>query len=398
MPAFAMRSPPFWQARPSCIAPSCRPTPAGAMKTADLQPVSDLDLASRLSFFLWSTVPDDELLRTATQGQLHDPAVMAREVTRMLADPRAQTLTTNFAFQWLNVPRLSEIEPDNRIFGREGDEREDFRTELQLFIDSIFRGDASVLDLLSANYTYVNERLARFYGINNVRGSRFRRVTLPGTARNGLLGKGAVLMLTSYPTRTAPVLRGKFVLESLMGTPPACAARECALPQGERNRQESRSPCASAWRCIARSRPASPATGSWIRWVWRLKNFDAVGKYRDIDRETRLPIDSSGKLPDGTQINGPDDLRKALLARPDQFVQALTMNLMTYALGRTVEYYDMPTVRAITRTCAQDNYRFACLASQVVQSDAFRFRRPATAPQVNPRDPDCAAKSRPPCF
>ena len=354
--------------------------PAGAMQTAALQPVSDLDLASRLSFFLWSTVPDDELLRTATQGQLHEPAVMAREVTRMLADPRAQTLTTNFAFQWLNVPRLSEIEPDNRIFGREGDEREDFRTELQLFIDSIFRGDASVLDLLSANYTYVNERLARFYDINDVRGSRFRRVTLPGTARNGLLGKGAVLMLTSYPTRTAPVLRGKFVLESLMGTPPhAPPANVPSLkenetgkkPQSVRERMEMHRAKPACFACHGVMDPLGLA----------LENFDAVGKYRDIDRETRLPIDASGKLPDGTQISGPDDLRKALLARPDQFVQALTMNLMTYALGRTVEYYDMPTVRAITGSCARENYRFACLASQVVQSNAFRFRRPATAPQ-----------------
>jgi hypothetical protein len=355
-------------------------TPAGAMKSAALQPVSDLDLASRLSFFLWSTVPDDELQRTATQGQLHDPAVMVREVTRMLADPRAQTLTTNFAFQWLNVPRLSEIEPDNRIFGREGDERDDFRTELQLFIDSIFRGDASVLDLLAANYTYVNERLARFYGINSIRGSRFRRVTLPGTERNGLLGKGAVLMLTSYPTRTAPVLRGKFVLESLMGTPPHAppanvpSLKENELgkkPQSVRERMEMHRAKPACFACHGVMDPLGLA----------LENFDAVGKYRDIDQETRLPIDSSGKLPDGTQINGPDDLRKALLARPDQFVQALTMNLMTYALGRTVEYYDMPSVRAITRTCAADNYRFACLASQVVQSNAFRFRRPATAPQ-----------------
>jgi hypothetical protein len=355
-------------------------TPATALTTAALQPVSDLDLASRLSFFLWSTVPDDELLRMATQGQLHDPAVMAREVTRMLADPRAQTLTTNFAFQWLNVPRLSEIEPDNRIFGREGDEREDFRTELQLFIDSIFRGDASVLDLLSANYTYVNERLARFYDINDIRGSRFRRVTLPGTARNGLLGKGAVLMLTSYPTRTAPVLRGKFVLESLMGTPPhAPPANVPSLkenevgkkPQSVRERMEMHRAKPACFACHGVLDPLGLA----------LENFDAVGMYRDIDRETRLPIDASGKLPDGTQINGPDDLRKALLARPDQFVQALTMNLMTYALGRTVEYYDMPTVRAITQTCAKENYRFACLAAQVVQSNAFRFRRPTTAPQ-----------------
>jgi hypothetical protein len=355
-------------------------TTATAVQTAALQPVSDLDLASRLSFFLWSTVPDDELLRSATQGELHDPAVMARQVKRMLADPRAQTLTSNFAFQWLNVPRLSEIEPDARIFGREGDEREDFRTELQLFIDSIFRSDTSVLDLLSAHYTYVNERLAQFYGINDIRGSRFRRVTLPGTLRDGLLGKGAVLMLTSYPTRTAPVLRGKFVLESLMGTPPpAPPANVPSLKENEtgkqalsvRARMEAHRAKPSCFACHGVMDPLGLA----------LENFDAVGKYRDVDRETRLPIDASGKLPDGTQINGPDDLRKALLARPDQFAEALTMHLMTYALGRTVEYYDMPTLRAITRTCARDDYRFACLATQVVQSDAFRFRRPAAAPK-----------------
>jgi hypothetical protein len=205
-------------------------------------------------------------------------------------------------------------------------------------------------------------------------------VTLPGTERNGLLGKGAVLMLTSYPTRTAPVLRGKFVLESLMGTPPAAPpANVPSLKENEtgkkaqsvRERMEMHRAKPSCFACHGVMDPLGLA----------LENFDAVGKYRDIDRETRLPIDSSGKLPDGTQINGPDDLRKALLARPDQFVQALTMNLMTYALGRTVEYYDMPTVRAITRTCAKDGYRFACLATQVVQSDAFRFRRPAPAPK-----------------
>jgi hypothetical protein len=247
---------------------------------------------------------------------------------------------------------------------------------LQLFIDSIFRSDASVLELLSANYTYVNERLALFYGINDIRGSRFRRVTLPGTQRNGLLGKGAVLMLTSYPTRTAPVLRGKFVLESLMGTPPnAPPANVPSLKENEtgkkaqsvRERMEMHRAKPSCFACHGVMDPLGLA----------LENFDAVGKYRDTDRETRLPIDASGKLPDGTQINGPDDLRKALLARPDQFVEALTMHLMTYALGRTVEYYDMPTVRAITRTCAKDDYHFACLATQVVQSDAFRFRRPA---------------------
>jgi Protein of unknown function (DUF1592)/Protein of unknown function (DUF1588)/Protein of unknown function (DUF1587)/Protein of unknown function (DUF1585)/Protein of unknown function (DUF1595) len=352
-------------------------TSAGTIKTSDLQPVSDLDLASRLSFFLWSTVPDDELLRVATQGQLHDPAVIAREVTRMLADPRAQTLTTNFAFQWLNVPRLSEIEPDARIFGREGDEREDFRTELQLFIDSIFRSDASVLDLLSANYTYVNERLALFYGMDDVRGGRFRRVSLPGTARNGLLGKGAVLMLTSYPTRTAPVLRGKFVLESLMGTPPA--APPANVPSLKENEAGKKALSVRERMEMHRAKPACFAChGVMDPLGLALENFDAVGKYRDIDRETHLPINSSGKLPDGTQINGPDDLRKALLAHPEQFVQALTMHLMTYAVGRTIEYYDMPTVRAITRACAQDNYRFSCLATQVATSDAFRFRRPAS--------------------
>ncbi|HTY93319.1 MAG TPA: DUF1592 domain-containing protein [Steroidobacteraceae bacterium] len=355
------------------------PATAGATRTADLQPVSDLDLASRLSFFLWSTVPDDELLRTAMQGQLHDPASLAREVSRMLADPRAQTLTTNFAFQWLNVPRLSEIEPDSRIFGREGDEREDFRMELQLFIDSIFRSDASVLDLLSANYTYVNERLARFYGIDDIRGSRFRRVTLPGSARDGLLGKGAVLMLTSYPTRTAPVLRGKFVLESLMGTPPAAPPPN--VPSLKENETGKKALSIRERMVTHRAKPSCFAChGVMDPLGLALENFDAVGKFQLIDRETRAPIDASGKLPDGTQINGPDDLRKALLAHPDQFVQALTMHLMTYALGRSVAYYDMPTVRAITRTCAGENFRFSCLATQVVSSNAFRFRRPAMAP------------------
>ena len=339
--------------------------------------ISDVDLASRLSFFLWSSVPDEALLDTASKNQLRDPAVLAAQVKRMLADPRADTLVTNFAFQWFNIAKLGEIEPDGKIFpyaAGAGDLREDFRNELRYFVGSIFHDDHSVLDLLRADYTYVNERLALHYGIGNVRGDRFRRVHLDNSARYGLLGKGAILMLASYPTRTAPVLRGAWILENITGTPPAAPPPNVPAlkvnDQGKtirsiREMMEQHRQKPNCFACHGVMDPLGLA----------LENFDATGKWREMDRDTRAAIDASGKLPDGTQIGGPDGLRNALLARPDQFVQTLTEKLMTYALGRSVEYYDMPTVRAIVRSAAQDDYRFSSIVMHIVTSDAFQKRR-----------------------
>jgi hypothetical protein len=356
--------------------------PTTAVAAGTTYRISDLELASRLSFFLWSTLPDEELLRVAATGQLHDPGQLNRQVRRMLADPKAQSLVTHFAFQWLNVAKLAEIEPDARLFpyaSGPGDLREDFRTELRLFIESVLREDRNVVDLLTADYTYVNERLALHYDIRDVKGDRFRRVQLTQSARYGLLGKGAILMLTSYPTRTAPVLRGEWILDNITGTPPAAPPPAVpALKENEagktfhsvRELMESHRAKPSCFSCHGVLDPLGFA----------LENFDATGKYRTLDRDTRAVIDASGKLPDGTQLRAPDDLRKALTARPDQFVQTMTEKMMTYALGRGIEYYDMPTIRAIVRDtgAAQDpheRYKFSALVMGIVMSDAFQDSR-----------------------
>jgi hypothetical protein len=340
--------------------------------------ISDLALASRLSFFLWSSLPDEELLRAAAQGQLRDNAVLATQVRRMMKDERAQTLASNFAFQWLNVAKLGEIQPDVALFPNlDGDIRADFREELRLFIDSVFRENRNVLDLLSADYTFLNERVALLYGILDVKGDHFRRVQLMDSKRFGLLGKGAVLMLTSYPNRTAPVLRGAFVLERLMGTPPAAPPPNVgALKENQEGKKaltvrEMMAAHRSSPRCRGCHGVMDPLG-------FALENFDAVGQYRARDRFAGTTIDSSGELPDGTVLTGPDDLRLALLRRPDQFVQALTEKLMTYALGRTLEYTDMPTVRAIVYATAADDYHFESLVTNIVTSKAFRMARSAT--------------------
>ncbi len=344
--------------------------------------LSDIDLASRLSFFLWSSLPDDELLRVAEQGQLHEPDVLQREVRRMLADPRSETLASNFAFQWLNMAKLAEIQPDPAIFPNlNGDIRNDFREELRLFIDSTFRENRSVLDLLSGDYTYLNERLALLYGIRDIKGAQFRRVQLTDPNRFGLLGKGAVLMVTSYPNRTAPVLRGQFILERLMGTPPAEPPpnvgtlkenAEGAKPKTMRELMAAHRRATSCNGCHGLMDPLGFA----------LEQFDAVGEYRTKDRFAGVPIDASGQLPDGTALNGPQDLRNALLRRPDQFVQTLTEKLMTYALGRTLVYTDMPAVRAIVHKSAADDYRFESVIMGIVNSAAFQSERAAAPPAL----------------
>ncbi|MDT8398235.1 MAG: DUF1592 domain-containing protein [Pseudomonadales bacterium] len=338
-------------------------------------PTTDVELASRLSFFLWSRGPDAELLTHAEQGTLRDTRVLQQQVRRMLADPRAKSLTENFAFQWLKVDDMDNIDPDPRLFPDfDQDLRSAFKEELALFVDSILRADRSVVDLLSADHSFVNERLARHYGIDRVRGSQFRRIQLQDQRRWGLLGKGGLLLLTSYPNRTSPVLRGAYILDTLIGAPPAAPPPgvETDLdtrPPGEaiktvRQRLEAHRAQPSCNQCHGVIDPLGLA----------LENFNAIGQWRDLDRYAGSAIDAQGRLASGQPISGPVDLRKALLERPEQFVQTLTEKLMTFALGRTLEYYDMPTVRAVVKQAAADGYRFDAIVQGIVASNAFQMK------------------------
>ena len=354
------------------------------LRPGETYTISDLELASNLSFFLWNSIPDEELLEAAANGKngkLGDPAVLDKQVVRMLADPRSITLASNFVHQWLDMKRLSEIVPDNDVFpyasGR-ADPRADFREELTLFADSIFRENRSVVDLLRANYTFLNERIALQYGITDVKGDLFRRVELKQSERWGLLGKGAILMAAAYPNRTSPVLRGAFILKYLQGVPPALPPPNVptldekdigttkALTVREMMAKHRASPTCSA--CHAVMDPLGFA----------LENFDATGRWRDRDRYAGAVIDSAGELPDGTSLKGPDDLRNALLRRPEQFVQTFTEGLLVYATGRTQQPYDMPAVRRMVRSAAGGDYKFSTLVQSVVRSEQFRMRR---APQ-----------------
>jgi hypothetical protein len=344
--------------------------------------LSDLSLASRLSFFLWSSVPDEELLRAAQQGGLRDRAGLASQVQRMLADSRSESLASNFAFQWLNMAKLGEIQADVALFPNlDGDIREDFREELRLFVDSVFRENRSVVDLLGADYTFLNERVALLYGIRDVKGDHFRRVHLKDSTRFGLLGKGAVLMVTSYPNRTAPVLRGAFILERILGTPPAAPPPD--VGDLKENEEGKKALTVREMMAAHRGNPScNNCHGIMDPLGFALENFDAIGQFRNIDRFAGSAIDASGELPDGTQLTGPDDLRRALLSRPDQFAQMLTEKLMTYALGRTLDYQDMPRVRAIVRAAAADNYRFESLVMNIVTSHEFQRARSGAATTV----------------
>lgn len=337
--------------------------------------LDDLALASRLSFFLWGSLPDEELLDLARQSRLGEPDVLAEQVRRLLADPRAMSLVDDFAFQWLGLAKLDEITPDRGQFPHASgllDPRALLKEELRLFVDSILRSDRSVVDLLTADHTFLNERLAMHYGIETVKGARFRRVTLEDTKRHGLLGKGAILMMTAYPNRTSPVLRGAWILERLLGAPPPEPPPDVPeLPRAERGQ-------AATLRARLEQHRDSPACfschGVMDPLGFALENFNAVGQFRTHDPDTMTPIDASGELPDGTPIGGADDLRRALVAQPDRFVQTVTENLMTYALGRSLDYRDMPTVREIVRRAEKENYRFDAIVLGVVSSDAFRKR------------------------
>jgi hypothetical protein len=343
--------------------------------------LSDLELASRLSFFLWSSVPDAELLKLAQESRLSKPSVLAAQVKRMLADDRAKSLSKDFAFQWLGLAKLDTIVPDRAQFPQASgllDPRDLFKEELQLFIDSVLRSDQSVMKLLNADYTFLNERLAMLYGMENVKGARFRRVTLPDESRYGILGKGAVQMLTAYPNRTSPVLRGAWILETILG-----AKRPVPPAQVPTLQENKRGEAPKTLRARLEQHRANPTCfachGVMDPLGFALENFSAVGQYRSDDPDTHTKLDASGVLPDGTHANGPGDLRRALSSHPEQFVRAFTENLMTFALGRETDYRDMPTVRAIVRRAAKDDYRFESLVLGIVSSDAFRKREVAAA-------------------
>jgi hypothetical protein len=334
---------------------------------------------------MWSSLPDDELLEVAASGGLSDDKELEKQVHRMLADPRAQSLARDFAFQWLGMSKLADIEPDPNIFpyaashrDLNGDLREDFRDEIRLFVDSVFRGNRNVTDLMNADYSFLNERLAVHYGIRDVKGDNFRKVRLADPVRHGLLGKAGVLMVSSYPNRTAPVLRGAWILDNITGTPPTPPPPNVEslkeTPPGGKvlSMREQMAAHAKQKSCFACHGIMDPIGLS-------LENFDGVGHWREKDRLAETVIDASGVLPDGTRVNGPVDLRNALMKNPDQFVQTLTTKLMIYATGRPMEWSDMPVIRGIVRTAAQDDYRFATLLTAMVKSPPFRMQEVAVA-------------------
>jgi hypothetical protein len=347
------------------------PPPADA-KPGGVYKLTDSELASRLSFFLWSSIPDDELLTLAEQHKLSDPKVLEQQVRRMLADTRAKTLVTNFAFEWLKVRDMTSLEPDPYTYPAfDAPLRAAFRREMELFLESIFREDRSVVDLLNANYTFVNERLAAHYGVENVRGDQFRRVTLNDPNRFGLLGKGAILMVTAYPNRTSPVLRGAYILENILGTPPSPPP-----PNVEAFKENKEGEQPKTIREIMEAHRANPTCnachGVMDPLGFSLENFDTIGTFRSMDRFTRSKIDTSGKLVDGTAVNGPSDLRNALMSHADQFAQTFSEKLMMYALGRGIEYYDMPSVRKIMKDAKRDNFKFSSIVMGIVSAPAFQ--------------------------
>jgi cytochrome c551/c552 len=332
--------------------------------------ISDTELASRLSFFLWSSIPDDELLDTAAKGRLRDPQVLKQQVTRMLADAKADALVENFAGQWLYLRELDHVQTDAKSFDE--NLRQSFRRETELLFSAIVRDDRSLIDLLDADYTFVDERLARHYGIPDVNGSYFRRVSLaPDSPRRGLLGQGSMLTVTSTATRTSPVSRGKWVLENLLGTPAPIPP-----PGVETNLGGAEAAKSSSLRQRLEMHRASPTCSSCHRIMdpmgFALENFDLIGQWRETDGPSK--IDSTGQLADGTPVTGPGDLRRAVLSRSDAFMTTATEKLMTYALGRPVHAYDMPTVRAIVHRAAANNNRFSSLVTGIIESDAFQKR------------------------
>ena len=336
--------------------------------------ISDLELASRLSFFLWSSIPDDELLDAAAAGKLREPGVLRAQVRRMLADPRARALAANFGGQWLHIRNLRAVDPDASAYPDFDDNlREAFRRETELFLESQLRDDRPLTELLTADYSYLNERLARFYGVPNVYGAHFRRVPLRDPNRAGLLGHGSVLTVTSYATRTSPVVRGKYLLDNILGAPPPPPPPN--VPALEEAGGGGREP-ASIRELMAAHRRNPACAACHLRMDplgFALENFDGIGRWRETDGAAR--VDASGVLPDGTAFDGPVEFREALLDRSGEFVRTFTEKLLTYALGRPVQHYDMPAVRAILRGAASDGHRWSSLVLGIVESPPFQLRR-----------------------
>jgi Protein of unknown function (DUF1592)/Protein of unknown function (DUF1588)/Protein of unknown function (DUF1587)/Protein of unknown function (DUF1595)/Protein of unknown function (DUF1585) len=347
--------------------------PAGAAVAR----VSDVELASRLSFFLWSSIPDEELLTVASQGKLSQPATLERQVKRMLGDPKSRALVDNFASQWLLLRNLKTHIPTPGDFPNFDNElRQAFRTETEMFFESIMRDDRSVLDLLNADYTFVNERLARHYGIPNVYGSQFRRVKITNEERRGLLGQGSILTVTSYPNRTSPVLRGKWILENVLGTPPPAPPPNVpALPDNEAGQE------AKSLRARLEYHRRTPTCATCHRVMdplgLALENFDGVGEWRV--KEPGGSIDPIGQLADGTKVDGPIALRKAVMRHPEMFARTITEKMMTYGLGRGVELADMPFVRTIADDASKQDFRFSSIVLGIVKSVPFQMKKAVTA-------------------
>lgn len=337
--------------------------------------LTDLELASRLSFFLWSSVPDDELIQLASRNRLSDPGVLQAQVRRMLADERAQALVDNFAAQWLHLRNLDSVSPDGQVFPNFDENlRQAFELETSLFFKSIMDEDRPVSELLTADYTFINERLARHYNIAGVTGDDFRRVSLDDPNRFGILGHGSIHTVTSFPHRTSPVVRGKWVMENILGA--EVPAPPDDVPALEENAPDAIDILSMRQRlAMHRDNPACMGCHSMLDPIgFALERFDGIGRYRDLD-EGGLPIDASGILSDGTAIDGPRGLREAIASKPDIFVKTFTSKMLTYALGRGLEYYDQPTVRTIVSNAAKSDYRFSAIVQEIVNSVPFRMKR-----------------------
>jgi hypothetical protein len=368
--------------------------PAGA---PPVHRISDIELASRLSFFLWSSIPDDDLLQAASQGSLQNPGVLERQVRRMLADPKAEALVTNFAGQWLHLRNVPNVLPNSDLFPDFDDNlRQSMRRETELLFESVIHEDRNVLDLLTADYTFVNERLAKHYGIPDVYGSRFRRVAITDDARRGLLGQASILAVTSHAERTSPVVRGKFILENILGSPvpppppDVPALKETAAGETPKTIREQMAEHRANPACATCHKIMDPIG-------FALENFDAVGEWRS--REAGGAIDASGQLADGTPIDGVVTLREALVRHPEMFASTLTEKLLTYGLGRGLDYYDMPVVRGIVRDSSRNDYRFSAIVLGIVRSTPFQMRATpdqSANPPVTAGGPNVKNKTSPP--
>ena len=355
-----------------------REKPAAATQTTTR--VADLDLASRLSFFLWGAPPDQELIDLAKSGRLAQPAVIEKQAQRMLADPRAEALGTRFAAQWLRLQDLDKVHPDPNFFPNFDDNvAQAMKTETQLFFNDLVKNDKSFMDFFTADYTFVNERLARHYGIPDIAGPQFRKITYPDARRRGILGQGSMLVQTSLANRTSPVLRGKWVMEVLLGTPPPAPPPNVPTLDEGASAKDGKLLTTRERMEIHRKNPTCNACHRFMDPIGlSLDSFDVTGRWRE--RENGMPLDTRGDYYDGSPINNLDQLSAALLKRPDPLVRNFTENLMAYALGRRVETYDQPTVRAVARQAAASRYKMSSFILGVVKSDAFTKKRVDAAP------------------